>query len=45
MNTGYAYFPLGLGYVAGVLNENGHNCLIYNGEVSRSDNDGKPKFK
>lgn len=45
MNTGYAYFPLGLGYVAGVLNENGHNCLIYNGEAPRSGNEGKPKFK
>jgi len=45
MNTGYAYFPLGLGYIAGVLNENGNNCLIYNGEAPRSEDESKPKFK
>lgn len=34
--TGAVYFPIGLGYMASVLDKAGHKVIIYNGEVPRN---------
>ena len=36
MGVGSPYFPIGLGYLAAVLEKAGYEVKIYNGEVSRS---------
>lgn len=45
MGTGSAYFPLGLGYLAGVLEKEGHNVKIYNGEVPRNKKEYESNHK
>lgn len=44
MGTGHAYFPLGLGYIAAVLEKAGHQVKIYNGEVPKKGETG-PSYK
>lgn len=38
---GAVYFPIGLGYLAAVLEKDGHEVKIYNGEVPRSEEEFK----
>lgn len=45
MGIGSAYFPIGLGYIASVLEQAGYQVKIYNGEVPRSDDEQKRKHK
>ncbi len=44
--VGSVYFPIGLGYLAGVLEKAGYEVKIYNGEVPRAkDEQKKNKYK
>lgn len=45
MRVGSAYFPLGLGYLAAILEKSGYEVKIYNGEVPRDEEKNCRKHK
>lgn len=45
MGVGSAYFPIGLGYIAAVLERAGYQVKIYNGEAPRGENERAHKHK